>query len=108
MQVSATCPPLKCDFFNFFAETPFFLGFQSKNQPLKVIFRDFFTVFISTALFIADFMPKGEKKAPLLTYLQTLLTLNAYFTTLWAINISIFRHIIETYRALDLFKQAND
>ena len=70
MQVSATCPPLKCDFFNFFAETPFFLGFQSKNQPLKVIFRDFFTVFISTEPFIADFMPKGEKKAPLLTYLQ--------------------------------------
>ena len=35
MQVSATCPPLKCVFFNFFAETPFFLGYLPENQPLK-------------------------------------------------------------------------
>ena len=45
MQVSATCPPLKCDFFNFFAETPFFLDYLPENRPLKGVSTDLYPAF---------------------------------------------------------------
>jgi hypothetical protein len=46
MQVSATCPPLKCVFVNFFAERPFFLDYLPENQPLKAFGQTYSWLFI--------------------------------------------------------------
>ena len=64
MQVSATCPPLKCDFVNFFVETPFFLDYQSENRPLKTVSTDLYAVFLSTFSLISDLSKQREKKRP--------------------------------------------
>ena len=56
MQVSATCPPLKCFFFNFFAETPFFIGYLSEILPLEAISTNLFTAFYSADHSIADLL----------------------------------------------------
>uniref|UniRef100_UPI003F69A948 hypothetical protein n=1 Tax=Candidatus Puniceispirillum sp. TaxID=2026719 RepID=UPI003F69A948 len=62
MQVSATCPPLKCDFVNFFAKTPFFLDYQSENRPLKTVSTDLFCgIFINKFIYIRLKQTKGEK-----------------------------------------------
>ena len=69
MQVSTTCPPLKCDFFNFFVETPFFLDFLSENQPWMAFRTEFYALLHSKILFIADLSRQGERKTHKYAYL---------------------------------------
>lgn len=75
MQVSATCPPLKCVFINFFAETPFFLGYLPENQPLRRFDRLICGIPFGNARYSRLNTPGGEKsdltsifKTPRLTY----------------------------------------